>query len=141
MGRQDHDATRWSWAADLLDDLRFALRSFRRSPVFTGAALLTLAIALGGTAAIFGTTYGVYRAALPFEDADRLLRLRSFALSASGGERVYNMPDRDALTIRSSARTLTGLAAMSGYDLALLETERAEQVQAVRVSAGWSANG
>lgn len=135
--RQDL-AGSWSWLADLADDIRFALRSFRRSPVFTGAVLLTLAIALGGTTAIFGAMYGVYHAALPFEDADRLLRLRSFALSASGGERVYNMPDRDALAIREASRTLTGVAAMQGYDVALVGGDRAERVRAVRVSDGWT---
>lgn len=128
----------WSWLADLADDVRFALRSFRRSPVFTGAVLLTLAVALGGTTAIFGAMYSVYQAALPFEDADRLLRLRSFALSASGGERVYNMPDRDALAIRESSRTLTGVTAMGGYDVALVGGDRAERIRAVRVSAGWT---
>lgn len=127
-----------AWIRDLIDDVRFALRSFRRRPVFSGAVLLTLAVALGGTTAIFGAMYGVYRAALPFEDADRLLRLRSFALSASGGERVYNVPDRDALAIRSTSRTLSQVAAMRGYDLALVGDDLAARVRAVEVSEGWN---
>lgn len=126
------------WMADLADDVRFALRSFGRSPVFSVSVLLTLAVALGGTTAIFGAMYGVYRGALPFEDADRLLRLRSFAVSGSGGERVYNMPDRDALAIRSTARALSGVVAMRGYDLALVGTDLAERIRAVEVSQGWT---
>lgn len=125
------------WAGDLADDVRFALRSFGRSPGFTAAVLLTLAIALGGTTAIFGAMYGVYQAALPFENADRLLRLRSFATSASGGERVYNMPDRDALAIRETSGTLSEVVMMRGYDLALVGGELAERIRAVEVSEGW----
>lgn len=137
--RNEHEATGARvWLSDLLDDVRFALRSFGRSPVFSGSVLLTLAIAMGGTTAIFGAVYGVYQAALPFEDADRLLRLRSFALSASGGERVYNMPDRDVLAIRSSSRALTGVVAMGGYDVALVGDDLAERVRAVQVSEGWA---
>lgn len=125
------------WAGDLAGDVRFALRSFGRSPGFTAAVLLTLAIALGGTTAIFGAMYGVYQAALPFEDADRLLRLRSFATSAGGGERVYNMPDRDALVIRETSGTLSEVVMMQGYDLALVGGELAERIRAVEVSEGW----
>lgn len=136
--RDERRETVFNWLTDLADDVRFAGRSFARSPVFTGAVLFTLAIALGGTTAIFGAMYGVYRAALPFEDADRLLRLRSFAVSASGGERVYNMPDRDVLAIGESSRTLSGVVAMGGYDVALVGGQSAERARAVGVSAGWT---
>lgn len=127
------------WLADLADDVRFTIRSFSRSPGFTSAVLLTLAVALGGTTAIFGAMYGVYRAALPFEDADRLLRLRSVAVSAGDGERVYNMPDRDALAIRDQSRTLSDVVMMRGYDLALVGDDLAERIRAVEVSDGWTA--
>lgn len=143
MGGRDRDDRSMlgagrGWLADVRDDARFALRSFGRSMAFTGAVVLTLAVALGGTTAIFGAMHGVYSAALPFDAADRLLRLRSFALSASGGERVYNMPDRDVLAIQSMSRTLSAVAASRGFDLTLVGGDRAERLRAVEVSEGWA---
>jgi hypothetical protein len=41
------------WLDDLARDVRHGLRSLRRSPVFTGVAVLTLALAIGGNTAIF----------------------------------------------------------------------------------------
>src|SRR6476661_2269633 len=47
------DARGVSWAHDLARDIRFALRSYRRSPSFTVVALLTLMVGIGTTTAAF----------------------------------------------------------------------------------------
>jgi hypothetical protein len=39
--------------SELLSNLRYAVRQFRKSPIFTAAAVLTMALGIGGTTAIF----------------------------------------------------------------------------------------
>src|SRR5437773_6585117 len=58
-----------------LDDLRYAVRQFRRSPVFTAAAVLTLALGIGGTTAIFTLIHAVMLRSLPVADPGKLYRV------------------------------------------------------------------
>lgn len=59
----------------LARDLRFAARALRRSPAFTVAAVLTLALGIGATTAVFSVVYGIVLRPLPFPNADRLVRV------------------------------------------------------------------
>jgi predicted permease len=56
-------------------DVRHTLRSLRRSPGFTIAAVLTLTVSIGATTAIFSVVDGVLRRPMPFPDPDRLVRV------------------------------------------------------------------
>jgi len=59
----------------LVTDVRHSVRSLRRSPGFTVAAVLTLAVSIGATTAIFSVVDGVLLRPMPFPDADRLVRV------------------------------------------------------------------
>ena len=60
---------------NVLRSLRYAVRQFRQSPVFTGAAVLTLALGIGGTTAIFTLIHAVMLRSLPVSDPARLYRI------------------------------------------------------------------
>ncbi len=60
---------------DLPGNFRYALRQFRLSPVFTAAAILTLALGIGGTTAIFTLIHAVMLRSLPVSDPGRLYRV------------------------------------------------------------------
>src|SRR3982750_2434531 len=60
---------------NLLSNIRYALRQFRQSPVFTIAAVLTLALGIGGTTAIFTLIHAVMLRSLPVSDPALLYRL------------------------------------------------------------------
>jgi putative ABC transport system permease protein len=59
----------------LLQDLRFALRSFLRAPRFTVPALVALALGIGATSAIFSIVRGVILKPLPYRDPERIVAI------------------------------------------------------------------
>jgi predicted permease len=59
----------------LTKNLRYALRQFRMAPVFSTAAILTLALGIGGTTAIFTLIHAVMLRSLPVSDPSRLYRV------------------------------------------------------------------
>jgi predicted permease len=63
------------WVRDFLYDLRFSARSFLRSPGFTAATLLSLALGIGATTAIYSLVDQVILHALPVREPERLVLL------------------------------------------------------------------
>jgi putative ABC transport system permease protein len=63
----------------LASELRRTARRLLRHPAFTAAAVLTLALGIGATTAIFSVVYGVLIKPLPYPDADRLVSVQHAA--------------------------------------------------------------
>jgi predicted permease len=90
---------RAEWLDDLRQDLRFGVRSLLRAPLFTLLAVITLALGIGANAAVFGVVKSVLLDALPYADADRIMR--------AYGRRADGSQDRGPV----SAGTITEVAA------------------------------
>jgi len=63
------------WVQDLRADLRLTFRAARKSPVLSVTAILTIALGIGGTAAVFSVIHGVLLQALPYEEPESLVVL------------------------------------------------------------------
>jgi putative ABC transport system permease protein len=73
----------------LLRDMRFGLRLLLKNPGFTAVAVLTLALGIAATTAIFSVVHATFFAPLPYRDADRLVMVWS---QREGGGRNSNSP-------------------------------------------------
>src|SRR5438046_479125 len=90
----------------VLQDLRFAFRLFRKAPSFSVSAILTLALGIGATTAIFSVVYGVLLRPLPYEKPDQIVRL--WETSASGHPMNFADPNFDDMHAQN--HSLQGLA-------------------------------
>jgi putative ABC transport system permease protein len=61
----------------MLNDLSYAFRTLRKSPIFTITVVVTIALAIGASTAIFSVTNGVLLRQLPYKDSERLVLARS----------------------------------------------------------------
>src|SRR6266436_2864522 len=79
------------WLRDFVYDLRFSARSFRRSPSFTATAVLSLALGIGATTAIYSLVDQVILHALPVRDPQRLVLIDWKGDRVYGGFGSYNL--------------------------------------------------
>lgn len=102
-------------ATDFLRDLKFAIRSFAKRPLFTGVLLVTLGLGIGSNVAIFGVANAALFRPLPYADPDELALVWT-RLPATNVERsLVSGPDfRDYQLETSLFEGFAGAMAISG---------------------------
>jgi putative ABC transport system permease protein len=115
------------------NDVIFAARRLVRSPGFTLASVLTLALALGANAAIFAVVQRVVRNPLPYPDSDRLIEL-------DHGAQRLNLPSGLGMTrglyyqYLTRSHTLDGVALYAMDDLTLTADGDPERIRVARAT-------
>jgi predicted permease len=107
-------------------DLRYALRSLRRSPGFAAVAVLTLALGIGATTAVFSVVNAVLLRPLPYEDGNRLVSLWSTD-PKNPTARSVSFPD--FVDIRAQSHSIANLASWYGYEMVLTGVSEPQHVQ------------
>jgi putative ABC transport system permease protein len=114
-------------------DLRYALRKLRRSPGFTFAAILTLALAIGANTAIFSVVNAVLLRPLPYPNADQLVMLweqnphRGWFENIVSGDNFSDWQKQN--------QVFAGMAAFESNFFTITGSHQAEEVAGERVSA------
>src|SRR5260370_8542138 len=96
----------WRWLRDLADDARYGLRVLGKNPGFAIVAILSLALGIGATTAMFSVVYGVLVNPYPYANSDRMVHV--VVRDANGNRRYINLNGpqlqrlRQASSIQSS---------------------------------------
>ncbi len=118
--------------SDLQQDLKLALRSLRRSSLFTTVALLTLALGIGANTAVFTVVNGVALRPLPYENPERLV---SIWTQQTEGDETDSFSLPDYLDLAEQASTLASAGFWTWWTMDITDGDEPLSVPSVRVSA------
>ena len=119
----------------LMQDLRYAVRMLAKSPMFTGIAVLTLALGIGGNTAIFSVVNAVLLKPLPYSNPNQLAILSE--KSAEFPEMSVAYPNFEEW--RDHSQTFAQMAAFRAESFSLAAGGKAEHVRAREASASFLA--
>jgi predicted permease len=125
------DSVKRPYMSSVISDLRYASRELRRRPGFALTAILSLAIGVGATSAVFSVVYGVLIDPFPYVGAERMMQL---ALRDSAGRFRYPGMSAAQLGELRQARSIESVIGESGWNLTTTDGDIPEDVIASYVS-------
>src|SRR5271170_2250187 len=122
---------------NLIQDLRFAARSFRKSPVFVAVALLSLALGIGANTAIFTLVDQLLLRMLPVHDPQQLIMISSTGphMGSNRGPRASSYPMYE--DFQKQAQAFSYVFCRYGTPVSISFNSRTERVDAELVSGNY----
>ncbi len=117
----------------LWQDVRYAFRVIAKSPGFTAAAVLTLALGIGANTAIFSVVDAVLLRPLPYPQPEQIVSV--FDVQPNFGNTPMSYPEY-ALW-RDKSQVFQSVAAVANQDYTISDLSEPEQVRAIRVSTNY----
>jgi putative ABC transport system permease protein len=102
----------WTWLESLLHDVRYSIRTLRRTPGFAAIAILVIALGIGAHVAIFTVVRSVLLKPLPYSDPDRLVSIYEHDTVGNHPDWSYYVPV-DAGSMKDWQQAAQGLAEMA----------------------------
>jgi predicted permease len=124
----------WIPVADILRDLRLAVRRLRRAPLFGALVVLTLGIGIGANTAIFSLVKGILINPLPYDEPDRLVEVLNTAPGV--GEDVLQQSAAVHFTYEDEAQVLESVGLYSRFDVNVLGLGEPVRIPSIYVTAG-----
>ncbi|MGB8473240.1 MAG: ABC transporter permease [Candidatus Acidiferrum sp.] len=115
----------------LLSDLRYAAREVRKRPGFALTAVLSLALGIGATSAVFSVIYAVLLEPFPYPDAARMMEIR---LTDNAGHQRRSGLNGPEIQLLRKTRSLEDVVAMGGWNLTTTDGELPEDVIGMNIS-------
>ena len=135
--REDtHETNNIGWVERLTHDLRVTLRMIRKSPGFALAAILTLALGIGATTAVFSVVNAVLIRPLPYPDPDRLVGVWHSAQFQGITSNNVRLSSTMYLTYREHAETFEDFGLWRSTRASVTGLGEPEQVPALTVTYG-----
>jgi putative ABC transport system permease protein len=116
----------------VLKDVRYALRTLWKRPGFTLVAVITIGLGVGSVTTLFSVVNAVVLSPLPYDAPEELVRV--WSSNAERGVALGFMSPPDIVDFQDMNQTLTGLAAFSEAELALIDKDGA----AVKATGTWA---
>jgi len=121
----------------LLRDLRYAARQLRKSPGFAITVVLTLALGIGATTAIFSCVYGLLLKSLPFQDERSIIAISQTSSQVKGGSEATYLDYLDWRKQQSSFSQVAAYTTINPGSVSLVFDGKPAQVHRVLASANF----
>ncbi len=134
MKEEHRDRRSVRWIETALRDFRIAVRTLGRAPGFVIVTVLTLAIGIGATAAVFSLIQGVLLTPPPYEDPERLVLITSARTDGEQQESLRPWPGAQWLEWQREAKSVQSIAAYRWMFNFLILPDGVESFEAMAVT-------
>ena len=118
---------------DLIQDIRYGVRTLRRPPLFSGVILIVLTLGIGASTAIFRVVDGILFRSLPYPDADRIVRV----FGTDPVDEPGNFSGANYLDIEAQSELFETLAGYNVKNFTLVQDAGPQRLRGASVTPGY----